>query len=237
MRLIDRGTRRSVPPNIFMSHSSKDRQVAARLATDLNFAGVDVWLDQWELHIGQSLTDGIAKAMDDARYIAILITANYNKSAWTKTEYKKALSREQKEGHTVMLPLVLGETELPDFLEDKMYVDLRSEYFSGILRISALVHALSEFRVSRALADDPPENISNVWRVLESIGFDPFVVLGREDFEEILVHGGHRISEDYAYFFPDALLANASVSAHTKALLNELQSDKRLELRVKKLSR
>jgi hypothetical protein len=54
-------------------------------------------LDDWELEVGQSLTDEIAKAMDEARFIAILITENYNQTVWTKTEYKKALSREQKE--------------------------------------------------------------------------------------------------------------------------------------------
>jgi hypothetical protein len=66
----------------------------------LNFCSVDVWLDDWELEVGQSLTDVIAKAMDDSRYIAILITENYNKTVWSKAEYKKALAREQKEGRT-----------------------------------------------------------------------------------------------------------------------------------------
>ena len=98
MLSIERGARRTSQPDIFISHSSKDREAATRLATDLNFCSVDVWLDQWELQIGQSLADGIAKAMEQSRYIAILITVNYNKSVWTKTEYKKALAREQKEG-------------------------------------------------------------------------------------------------------------------------------------------
>jgi hypothetical protein len=85
----------------FLSHSSKDKPSATKFALDLNFCAVDVWLDDWKLQIGQSLSDGIAKAMDDARYIAILITGNYNLTVWTKTEYKKALSREQTEGRVV----------------------------------------------------------------------------------------------------------------------------------------
>jgi hypothetical protein len=216
-----------------MSHSSKDRQAAARLATDLNFAGVDVWLDQWELHIGQSLTDGIAKAMADSRYIAILITANYNKSAWTKTEYKRALAREQREGRTVMLPLILGETEIPDFLEEKVYVDLRNDYFSGIARITAMVHELSAFRVTRAVTERPPQNMADVWRVLATIGFEPFVVVGRDDFDEILAHGGERVDDNYAYFYPDAVITSAAVSDHTKTLLQELRRNARLEFQLK----
>jgi hypothetical protein len=118
MERIERGIRRTSKPDIFVSHSSKDKKAAAQLASDLNFCGIDVWLDQWELQIGQSLADELARAMNESRYIAILITANYNKSVWTKAEYKKALSREQKEERTVMLPILLGEAELPEFIED-----------------------------------------------------------------------------------------------------------------------
>jgi hypothetical protein len=145
MKPIERGAKRTANPEIFMSHSSRDRVAASNLAATLNFCAIDVWLDDWELEVGQSLTDEIAKAMDISRFIAILITENYNKSVWTKTEYKKALAREQKENRTVMLPLIVGEAQIPDFLEDKIYIDLRTEYFSGIVKLVGMVHGLSQF--------------------------------------------------------------------------------------------
>jgi hypothetical protein len=123
------------------------------LAANLNFCGIDVWIADWELEVGQSLTDEIAKAMDDSRFIAILITENYNKTVWIKTEYKKALAREQKENRTVMLPLIVGESQIPDFIEDKIYIDFRTEYFSGFTKLVGMIHELTPFRVSRALAD------------------------------------------------------------------------------------
>src|SRR6516165_10759518 len=95
---IERGPRRQSKPDIFLSHSSKDGPLAVRLATDLNFCGVDVWLDQWEIQLGQSLSDALAKGMDEARFVGILISENYNKSVWTKREYQKALAREEREG-------------------------------------------------------------------------------------------------------------------------------------------
>src|SRR5258707_498751 len=153
MMEIERGAKRTAKPDIFMSHSSRDKTAAIHLATTLNFCAIDVWLDDWELEVGQSLSDEIAKAMDESRFIAILITENYNKTVWTKTEYKKALAREQKEQRTVMLPLIVGEAEIPDFLEDKIYIDLRKEYFSGMVDLVGMVHGLSRFRVSRALTE------------------------------------------------------------------------------------
>lgn len=222
MERIERGIRRTSNPDIFVSHSSKDKKVAAQLASDLNFCGIDVWLDQWELQIGQSLTDELAKAMNESRYIAILITANYNKSVWTKAEYKKALSREQKEERTVMLPILLGEAEIPEFIEDKIYVDLRTEYYSGLMRIAGMIHELSEYRISRTISDSPPESIKDIWLLLESMGFEPYVVFGGDDFDEILKHGGEKIREDYAYFYPSKLLDSAAVSDHVKTLMREL---------------
>jgi hypothetical protein len=222
MRRVQRGAKRTANPDIFISHSSRDKVAALHLATTLNFCAIDVWLDDWELEVGQSLTDEIAKAMDNSRFIAILITENYNKTVWTKTEYKKALAREQKEKRTVMLPLIVGDAQIPEFLEDKIYIDLRTEYFCGITKLVGMIHELSQFRVSRALADWQPQSVSEVWRLLKSIGFEPYVVLGKDDFDEVLKHGGKLIRDDYANFYPDALLASAAVSDHVKALVREL---------------
>jgi TIR domain len=223
MRRIERGIKRTAKPDIFISHSSRDKAAALNLATTLNFCSIDVWLDDWELEVGERLTGGIAKAMRGSRFIAILITENYNKTVWTKTEYKRALAREKKEKRTVMLPLIVGEAEIPDFIQDKLYIDLRAEYFSGVAKLVGLVHGLSKFRVSQALRGLTPESVSDVWGLLRSIGFDPYVVLGADDFEEMLKHGGRPLETDgFAMFDPDALLKSAAVSDHVKSLLREL---------------
>lgn len=222
MMRIERGAKRTAKPDVFISHSSRDKAAALRLATTLNFCSVDVWLDDWELELGQHLTDEIAKAMNESRFIAILITENYNKSVWTKTEYKKALAREQREDRIVLLPLVVGRAEIPDFLEDKINVDLRQDFFRGVTNIVGMVHDISRFRISQALANGSPESVGDVWKLLESIGFEPYVVLGDDDFAEVLTHGGHLQSENYATFSPDRVLADSHVSAHVKSLLAEL---------------
>lgn len=222
MMQIERGVKRTAKPNIFISHSSRDKAEALHLATTLNFCAIDVWLDDWELEVGQSLTEEIAKAMHCSRFIAILITENYNKTVWTKTEYKKALAREQKEKRPVMLPLIIGESDVPDFLEDKIYIDLRTEYFAGITKLVGMIHGLSKFRVSRALANRQPQSVSDVWSLLQSIGFEPYVVLGKDDFEEMLKHGGKLLRDDYAQFYPSVLLSSANVSDHIKELVRQL---------------
>ena len=121
-----------------------------------------------------------------------------------------------------MLPLIVGEAQIPDFLEDKIYIDLRTDYFAGITKLVGMIHGLSQFRVSRALADRPPQSVRDVWRLLESIGFEPYVVLGKDDFDEILKHGGNLLRDGYTKFSPDELLCSTAVSDHVKALVREL---------------
>lgn len=222
MMVIERGARRTATPDIFISHSSRDKAAALQLAKTLNYCSIDVWLDDWELEVGQSLTDEIGKAMDEARYIAILITENYNQTVWTKTEYKKALAREQKEQRTVMLPLIVGKTNIPDFLEDKIYIDLREEYFCGIVKLVGMIHGISKYRISGALSQRQPATVAAVWDLLQSIGFEPYVVLGKDDFQEVLSHGGRLLREDYATFSPYHVLNSPKVSQHVKAIIREL---------------
>ena len=212
--MVVRGARRSTAPEIFLSHSSRDKEAALQLARVLNLCSIDVWLDDWELEIGQSLTDEIASAMEKSKFIAILITEHYNKSVWTKTEYKKALSREQKEGRVVMLPIIIGDAQIPAFIEDKLYVDMRSDFYSGIMKLVGLVHGITKHRVSEALTYWQPKNVSEVWRMLEEVGFTPYVVLGEDDFNEIVKGCGSIKGDNYGTFDPYRVL-QSNVSKHS----------------------
>jgi hypothetical protein len=183
-----------------------------------------------ELEVGQSLTDEISKALRVSRFIAILITENYNKTVWTKNEYKIALDREQTEQRTVMLPLIVGEAQIPDFLQGKIYIGLRTEYFAGITKLVGMIHRLTPHRISEALRHQLPQTVSDVWRLLLSIGFEPYVILGKDDFDEMVSHGSTLLRPDYVEFNPFALLGSETVSDHVKALVRELLTSKLGEL-------
>ena len=156
------------------------------------------------------------------RFIAILMTDNYNTSVWTKTEYKRALARQQSEVRVVMLPLLMSGTTIPDFIQDKVYIDFRVDYFSALVRLVAVVHGVSPSRVSRSLAKRRPTSVSEVWDLLENSGFDPSALLESADFDEVLAAGGELDGADFAHFVPNRVARARNVSPEVKALMKRL---------------
>ena len=61
-------------PIIFISHSSRDIDGPLRLAEDLKRIGLEVWLDEWEIGVGDRITQKIEKGLRGAAYIAVWLT-------------------------------------------------------------------------------------------------------------------------------------------------------------------
>ena len=62
---------------VFLSHSSKDKDQVVRLATDLREAGVAVWLDEWEISVGDSISQKIQEGLKNYPYLAIWLTEKH----------------------------------------------------------------------------------------------------------------------------------------------------------------
>lgn len=56
-------------PAVFLSHSSRDKKTAKRLATDIMMSNISVWLDEWEIHVGHSITQKISRGLDDVDFV------------------------------------------------------------------------------------------------------------------------------------------------------------------------
>jgi hypothetical protein len=121
-----------------------------------------------------------------------------------------------------MLPLLMSGTTIPDFIQDKVYVDFRADYFAALVRLIAVVHDLPVSRVSRALASHSPTSLAEVWDILENSGFAPAVLLEAADFDEVLHAGGRMAGPDFAHFDPDRVARAPSVSPEVRALMRRL---------------
>src|SRR6187401_975566 len=93
-------------PDLFLSHSSRDKPFVRRLAEDLTFCEIDVWLDEWELQVGESLHDRIGDALEKSRFAGIILGDNFSDSEWARSELKQALAKERRSGPGSVLPLL-----------------------------------------------------------------------------------------------------------------------------------
>ena len=108
---------------IFLSHSSKDKFFARKLADALKSHGVDVWIDEAEIKVGDSLTEKIGKAIETTQYFGVVLSENSVNSEWVKKELQIAIQKELSNKKVVVLPILLEPVEIPSFLKDKLYAD------------------------------------------------------------------------------------------------------------------
>ena len=113
---------------IFLSHSSTDKPFVRELKKRLESHGVqDVWLDEAEIMVGDSLTNQIVRGLTKTKYIGIVLSPRSISSPWVERELEVAINREISTGEVVILPLLYERCELPIFLIGKMYADFTSQ--------------------------------------------------------------------------------------------------------------
>lgn len=107
---------------VFLSHSSKDKDFAERLATQLLDYGVDVWFDQWEIYGGNSITDEIEKGLKNSTILLLVLSKNSIDSKWVHEEYKAYHNMKLFNTYYQIIPVIIEPCELPPFLKDIKYI-------------------------------------------------------------------------------------------------------------------
>lgn len=94
-------------PKIFLSHSKKDKQLIQRIANDLRSSGIDVWYDEWEIPVGDSIRkkifeDGIPNC--DAFFVYL---SDYSvDSYWVQKELDSAIFKDSEERNSFLILFV-----------------------------------------------------------------------------------------------------------------------------------
>lgn len=122
-------------PQVFLSYSGTDGEFAKRLAQDLRSRGINVWIADENIQIGDSITGRIEEAVSASQWIVVLISENSLESSWLDKELDLALSEEKRRGRTLVLPVLYQGKTLPSKLEGKAFADFRQDYESGLRRL------------------------------------------------------------------------------------------------------
>lgn len=117
------------PPKLFISHSSKDKIFARKLHVDLKNMGADVWIDEGEIKIGESLKTKIYDSLKEIDFLLLLISTNSINSSWVQKELNYIIKREKKENKIVILPILYEKCQLPKIISDRLYADFSNPRF------------------------------------------------------------------------------------------------------------
>lgn len=91
--------------DVFISHASEDKEeVAKPLAELLLKKEVKVWLDEFELKIGDSLRRKIDHGLSNSRYGIVILSESFFKKEWPQKELDGLVAKES-DGQKVVLPI------------------------------------------------------------------------------------------------------------------------------------
>lgn len=126
---------------VFISHSSKDKGFVRKLAADLLANGIEVWLDELRIHVGDSIPTKIAQGLAESDFFLLVVSHNSVKSPWIQKELDNALVKEIESRRVRVFPVKIDDAEVPGIIRDKKHSDFSTSYDRGLRELIAAIKA------------------------------------------------------------------------------------------------
>ncbi len=113
--------------DVFLSHNSRDKPAVRQLGEALKRRGLRVWLDEWELVPGRPWQEALEEIIETTRAAAVLVGKD-GLGPWQEPEMRGCITEfvnRKLPVIPVLLPGAPGKPELPLFLKQFTWVDLR----------------------------------------------------------------------------------------------------------------
>ena len=135
--------------DVFISHASEDKDDVVRpLAISLKGKGINVWYDEFELKIGDSLRRKIDEGLSKSKFGIVVISKSFIKKGWTNYELDGLMTKAIS-GQQILLPIWhnITKQEVIDYspsLADKIARNTSQNTIEEIAReISDLIESQS----------------------------------------------------------------------------------------------
>lgn len=117
---------------VFISHRGADQVQAAHLAAILRGSGHDVWLDVWEIGVGDSIIEKINDGLANSCFLVLCCSDESSTGAWMNREWMSALARQLDGARIKVLPVLLTGGRPPALLADLKYANLVADWVGGV---------------------------------------------------------------------------------------------------------
>src|SRR4051794_26452924 len=136
----------------FLSHSSVDKPFARKLAKELEQRKVQIWLDEIEIRVGESIPEKIGEGILKADILCLLISQESSASNWVRREVNAFMPRWLK-GEATILPCRIDKVEMHTLLADIKYADFSDAFETGLEQLLKAVRLREEIDLQAQLAD------------------------------------------------------------------------------------
>jgi hypothetical protein len=90
----------------FVSHAGEDKdEFVEPLAKELENCGLNVWYDDFELSVGDSIPNEIRRGLHNSDYGIVILSESFFEKNWTQEELNSLIQRDVNERDKVILPV------------------------------------------------------------------------------------------------------------------------------------
>lgn len=148
---------------IFISYSHADATFVNKLAAHLVKSNAHVWVDSWELNVGDSILDRVQRAIQESGALLIVLSKASVSSEWCRKELNAGLIRELDEKRVVVLPILVEDCDIPIFLREKMYADFRANFNVGLKALIEAIARVTNLDQGRLRSESAQIDWSETW--------------------------------------------------------------------------
>ena len=124
--------------HVFISHSNLDDAFAIKLAEGLKKEN-EVWIDLWNMDIGDKLPLKIENGIDSARGFIVILSKNSIRSRWVQYEFNMALIKYIEDMNYRVVVIRIDDCEIPLRFKPFLYIDSPGDEKNAIDKMKKLL--------------------------------------------------------------------------------------------------
>lgn len=177
-------------PRVFISHASEDKErFVLAFAERLRAAGVDAWLDRWEMLPGDSLVDKIfEEGLRNAAAVVVVLSKYSANKPWVREELNAAFVKRVNAG-SKLIPVLIDDCTVPEALQSTVWERI-ADVDSYDRSFERIVGAITGIRDKPALGTLPAYATSPVQDIGGLAEIDNLVLKAAS---EIALQQGHDV--------------------------------------------
>lgn len=129
--------------SVFISYSKKDKNTALLIASLLTENDIHVWMDDFNVKVGDTVVSTIEAGIKEADYFIVLLSESSIKSEWVKQEIELAYITNHERNKPKIIPIVvegLNPNKIPKLLMDIRWLTVNDNDL--LLKIKKIVEQL-----------------------------------------------------------------------------------------------